>query len=396
MVNKIKIPLRVINTEKQLLGVKKWKIAEIDKKSVALFVKDLQLGKITGNQMCAGTLWVYVTNLKIALEFLKKPVSTITPKDTEKLSEVLLKDELRYSIKTKDKEGNLTRESKTYTETSKIKIKVSMIKFLEWKLKDKADKLTKILKVKPRLKMPTPDYLSETQVEKLFKACSTNTEKFFIAVLFDSGARAEEFHNIRKEDIELPKGDNNFVKLSLKEEYSKTKGRTIGLYWKYSLSAVRDYLEERIREGIQPEEPVFKMKYKTMRKWLNDFGKQILGRKVYYHLFRHSSSSHYADKLNRQQLCVRYGWAFRSPMVDRYINRTSLGEKEIEEKFEKTEIEDLKVELEEFKHKNKLKDVEINTLKDNVADIMAYIKENVDKAKNNIEASEKTKSVPAS
>ena len=133
-----------------------------------------------------------------------------------------------------------------------------------------------------------------------------------------------------------------------------------------------------------------------MRKWLNDIGKQILGRRVYYHLFRHSSSSYYADKLNRQQLCVRYGWAFRSPMVDRYINRTSLGEKEIEEKFEKTEIEDLKVELEEFKHKNKLKDVEIGNLKESVADIMAYLKENMEKVNNKLEVPEKPKSIPAS
>ncbi len=55
-----------------------------------------------------------------------------------------------------------------------------------------------------------------------------------MALLFDSGARAEEFLNIRYEDIEIPEKDN-FVRLTLKEEYSKTKGRVISLYWKHSL-----------------------------------------------------------------------------------------------------------------------------------------------------------------
>ncbi len=385
MVNKIKIPLRVIDKEHEIARVKTWKIPEIDKKQVELFLRELNLGKITGNQISAGTLNFYITNLKIALEFFNKPVSKLIPKDTEKLCESLLKNELRYSIKRKNSEGKKVKEHHNYSETGKIKIKNTLIKFLDWKLKDKANSYTKILEVKPRLKEPTVDYMTEVQAEKLYKSCATNEERFFTAVLYDTGARAEEFHNIRFEDIELPKKDANFVKITLKEEYSKTKGRTVGLYWKYSLSAVRDYLDERIREGIQPDEPVFKKKYKTMRKWLNDFGKKVLGRHVYYHLYRHSSALLYADKLNRQQLCIRYGWAFRSPMPDRYINRKALGEKEVDEKFEKTAIEDLKVELEQFRHRDRLKDEEMKDLKLQVKELALYLKENLTKAKNDLD-----------
>jgi len=392
MVNKIKIPIRIINIQRQLDGIKKWKVSQEEKKNVESFFRDLKLGKVTGNQMGDGTLTVYITNLRIALEYMKKPTIQLIPKDTERLCEALLKDELIYRTKSRDESHNLIINKKTYCETGKIKIKNILIKYLEWKLKDKANKLTKILKVKPRLKEPTPDFLSEAQIEKLFKACKNNEEKFLIAVLFDSGARAEEFHNIRKEDIELPKDDSNFIKLSLKEEYSKTKGRTIGLYWKYSLSAVRDYLEERIRDGILPEEQVFNKKYKTMIKWLLDLGKKVLGRHIHYHLFRHSSASFYADKLNRQQLCIRYGWAFRSPMPDRYINRTALQEKEIDEKFEKTEIEDLKIQLEEFKHKSKLKDLELFNLKEQVNQLVVALKEDLLIAKKEIEANEKKSS----
>ena len=90
----------------------------------------------------------------------------------------------------------------------------------------------------------------------MYKACKTSEERYLIAVLFDTGARAEEFHNIRFEDIQLPKEEDNFVKLTLKEEYSKAKSRTIRLHWKYCLESVRDYLNQRISEGIQNDEPV--------------------------------------------------------------------------------------------------------------------------------------------
>jgi len=54
----------------------------------------------------------------------------------------------------------------------------------------------------------------------LYKACKTSEERYLIAVLFDTGARAEEFHNIRFEDIDIREEK---VRLTLKEEYSNMK-----------------------------------------------------------------------------------------------------------------------------------------------------------------------------
>lgn len=216
----------------------------------------------------------------------------------------------------------------------------------------------KILKVRPRLKQKSPDYLSEDQVDKLYKSCKSAKERYMISVLFDGGMRAEEFCNIRREDIQLPNGNDNFVKLTLKEEYSKTKGRTIGLYWKYSYEVVRDYLNERISEGIKEDEPIFIDDYNNTLKFLKRLGKRILGRKIYFHLFRHSSATYYANKLNRQELCIRYGWNFCSPCPDIYISR-DLSKSEIDTKFEKTQINELRVELEKQKQHNTIKQDEL-------------------------------------
>jgi len=49
------------------------------------------------------------------------------------------------------------------------------------------------------------DFLTEEEVIKLLDHCKNDEERFLVGILFDSGLRAEEFYNIRKEDIEAPK-----------------------------------------------------------------------------------------------------------------------------------------------------------------------------------------------
>jgi hypothetical protein len=225
---------------------------------------------------------------------------------------------------------------------------------LKWKLGDteKFRKLTDWLDT--RVPEKTPDYLSEQEIEKLYKACKNNAERFLIAVLFDSGARAEEFHNIRYEDIQILNERENFVKITIKTEYSKTTGRTISLYWKNSLEAVRDYLKEREQEGIKSDEAVFENSYDNMRQFLIRLGKKVLKKSVHYHLFRHSSATYYAPKLNRQQLCYRYGWRFSSDMPDVYISRSGMENKDLDEKFESTKLEDLNIKLQKQEEVNRI------------------------------------------
>ena len=369
MAPNIKIPIRKNRIESQLLKIKDWKISSNEKKKVLLFFKDLELGKVTGNQMSSGTLESYVTNLKIGLEFLNKPTSKIDEKDIDKLCTALLKDTLTWTYKRKNKDKKTISYQRTYSNSTKGKIKDSLIRYLEWDLGDGSTSFVKVLKVRPRQGDITPDYLKEEAIDRLYKNCKAAKERFVIAVLFDSGARAEEFHNIRFEDIEL---NNDQVKLTLKEEYSKTKGRTIGLYWKNSFEAVKDYLEERSKDDYKPDDPVFNNNYKATKLFLHRLGKKVLGRSIHYHLFRHSSATYYASKLNRQQLCIRYGWKFRSPMPDRYIARDGMENREIDEKFEKANINDLKEELQKIKQQSKMRE---DKLKLEVQNIMSKVKE---------------------
>ena len=310
----------------------KWKIPDSVKKNILRFLEDLELGKVNkGLKISESRQSKYLDVLKIPLEFWNKSENKLTMKDIENFEKAISSDKIK------------TIRGEPYSNSTKVDIRRGIKIYLKWKLKEKGIKITDWLDTRGVKK--TPDYLKEKEVIKLYKGCKSASERFLIAVLFDSGARAEEFHNIRYEDIQLPEGKDNFVKLTLKEEYSKTKGRTISLYWKYSLEAVSEFLKEREKQGIRSDEQVYDKSYGTTRKFLQRLGRKILDKAIHYHLFRHSSATYYAPKINRHQLCYRYGWAFSSDMPDVYISRSGMESKELDTQMTNTELSELQTKM---------------------------------------------------
>jgi len=319
-----KISIHKDKVDRKLKLIPEWKVPQSTKKEIITFIDKAKLGQVSqGIKLTERTLSKYLSLLKKCLEIINKQTSVIIKEDIERFDKKITSEKLSSVV--------------DYRRALKV--------FLNWKLgEEKSKKLAGWLDTRDKVK--TPDYLKESEIEKLFKDCRNNSERFLIAVLFDSGARAEEFLNIRYEDIHLPNKNENFVKIMLKEEYSKTKGRNISLYWTYSLNAVRDYLKERESEGIKSSEAVSTMTYDGMRAILRRLGKRVLKKSVYPHLFRHSSATFYATKLNRQELCYRYGWAFSSTMPDVYISRAGMESKQLDEKFKATELEELQKKFE--------------------------------------------------
>lgn len=341
----IKIPIHKRNLELRKNNVSKWKIPDSQKEEVLTFLDKAGTGQVNkGKRISEDTQAKYLDHLKISLGYWNKETKNLLLKDIEHFEKDLISNKIRSKF------------DKPYSSNSKANIRETTKTFLKYY--EVEEKLYNWLDCSIKLK--TPDYLQEQEIEKIYKRCKSNEERFLIVVLFDAGCRAEEFHNIRYEDIQMPKLNENFVKLTLKEEYSKTKGRVISLFWKYSLEAVRDYLNERTQEGIKNDEPIFKNKYDNARQILYRLGKKVLNKSIHYHLFRHSSSTYYASKLNRQELCYRYGWAFSSRMPDVYISRAGMENKQLDEKFTSTELEDLRLELEREKQN---KNIEFEALK---------------------------------
>ena len=189
--------------EGKLKFLNNWRVPESTKKEIKEFVDKAKIGQVhKGKELKDATISKYLSTLKHTLEIINKPTSKITKEDIEKLDKKLRNENLK----------------------SISNYRVDLKTFLKWRLgESKEAKLSGWLDTKRAKK--TPDYLSEQEVTQLFKYCKNPAERYLIAVLFDSGARAEEFLNIRYEDIQLPEGNTNYVKIALKEEYSKTKGR---------------------------------------------------------------------------------------------------------------------------------------------------------------------------
>ena len=336
------------------------KIPKEDREDMMEFLRLASLGKINLRKKIGNSrLLKYIENLRVCFYYFKKPFSQITLKDMENFERDLSSNKIKNS-----------RNNKPYSENTKCDFKKALKIYLKWKLRDNNSKYAELTNwLDTIVKQKTPEYLKEEEVIKLYKGCKDSKQRFLVAVLFDAGCRIEEFLNIRMEDVEEPNANSPYYKITLKEEYSKTAGRTIGLYWQYSTEAIKEYLSEH---HFKSSEPVYTSRYDDVRFYLKRLGQRVLKRRVYAHLFRHSSSTYYASKLNRQQLCYRYGWAFSSRMPDVYISRAGMVEEKINEQFKNEEISALRERLDKYEQLLKI-------VLDNGKETLMNVKENIKK-----------------
>jgi integrase len=326
--------------------IPQWKTDIKLKKAIQDFIDDYKNGDVTnriGSNLDV-TIERQVQFLKPCIEWFNK--KQINLDNVKKFKQDLLTDKIK------------TQKKKPFSIRVKKDMLNSFARFLDWYLKDNSP--SKPLKVNIKMKKSDPPCLSIDEIDALYNGCKDESERFFIGVLFGSGTRAEEFHNLRYSDIEMPQGENTFVKLRVREQYSKTKGRTISLYYKNCLPAIREFLNKHKGE---PEEVVFKESYDKMRFRLIALGKRVLKKSVNYHLFRHSCATWLSDRMNRQQLCIYFGWAFSSPMPDVYIKRKGVNMEVVDKNFKNTAFEELQNKINVLDNETKLKNEELEELK---------------------------------
>ena len=280
--------------------------------------------------------------LKIICNFIKKDLNKLNQKDMEKIIFALNENKIRKINKEK------------YSEQTKSNIKKTLISLLRWihKNNEKYRELTDWIET--RFKKKEIPALMEEDIKKLLNSCNTLHQKVLIAGLFDTGARIEEFLNIRIGDLIEVKGNIPYYKLTIRNEFSKTKGRTIGLFWKPTTEIIKQLLE------IHPDKtnlsaPLITSTYDGVRQVLYKLGKRTLKRTITPHLFRHSSATYYANQgLDYYKLCKRYGWNIGSKQPFIYIDRAGIEEREIADKFQKKHSDDLLKEIEILKQENKM------------------------------------------
>lgn len=207
-----KIELHKFNIELELERVKGWSIPDVEKKRVVEFVKEFISGRVNNNKPQISTAKSIMNMLRTSLESINKDSTKLTKKEIITYSDALAQDKIKKNINGRHEKG-----IKPFKEAVKLRIKYSLAIYLKWILKEKSAEFVEILKIKPRIKKSSVDFLTEEKVLKLLNNCKSEEERFLIAVLFDGGFRAEEFYNIRREDIEMPK-DAKYFRIHIKNE----------------------------------------------------------------------------------------------------------------------------------------------------------------------------------
>lgn len=326
--------------EGKISGITKWKTKA---PKIEKFLRAYQNGDITKEISSNGNLIKILYDLKIVVENLKG----ISPGDFEIFKNDLLADKILSFNKHKKKYNG---------PPYKLKRKKSLLhvasEYGQFANKKQSEKIRAALDVKIKIKNSDSENLTEEEYEKLRDNAGPTELKTKIEILYWLGPRAEEMHNVRISDVELPTGKKQFVRVRFRDEYSKTAGRTLEMFGKKSLEIMKAQLAKRKIENAGPEDLLFKTTYRATQKQIYNLSRKILIRGIHAHLFRHAAATRLASQLNRQQLCIWFGWRFSSPMPDRYIKRNGVDMNDIVEKFEKANVEELEKNIFELKEHN--------------------------------------------
>ena len=290
-----------------------------NKELILQFIRDCRLGKtLKGRQKKSiGTARClkYVHILKKLSRWFDKPFDRVSQDDMERLIENLENDRYNYDLVGKNGQ---TIKSKRLAPSTKLDYKKTLRKFYKWLLGNNEqypELVDWIDTYETHIEIPA---LRREETEKMVDATKIR-DKAIIIMLFDSGARAEEFLNIRIGD--LTKVDDTY---KVRIVHSKTKPRTI------HLPIASKHLELWLQEYLNRNDQsfLFPITYEGLRMMLHRVGKRVLKKRVTPHILRHSSATYYANLLNHHQLCYRYGWAMASDMPNRYIDREGILEEE--------------------------------------------------------------------
>ncbi|MFH1372344.1 MAG: site-specific integrase [bacterium] len=324
---KIDIHKSSVYLEKALAGLVRDTIIHQENRDLILrFIRDCRLGKtVIGRakkRIGPATCLKYLANFKIMCREFTKPFDAITQNDMELFVERLESDAIQ------------TKKGRPFSDETKAGIKKAIRKFWKWKDGDNKTYPELVEWIETYAPVKEIPALSRADVQLLIERSSNPRDKALLMVLFDCGARIEELLNVRlKADHLFWKEETGCFMIRL--EFSKTKPRTVSA--PLSTRYLKGWLTEHPLKD-NPHAQLFPMSYAAVRMLISRLGRRVLSRRVTPHMLRHSSATYYANKLNRYQLCYRYGWAMSSDMVDRYIDREGISEKETANAIKADEI----------------------------------------------------------
>jgi len=311
----------------------------VDKEIILEYLRDCELGKVIKNRakkkMDVATRYKQLIHLARISRIIKKSFLKMTQQDLEEF--ILSLERGKYKKMT---------DNKPLSQATIVTYKLIFRKFILWVNAQKKRKLDVSFIDTYREEIEISAFTRE-EVEKLMGRCEHSRDKFIIRFLFDSGARIEEFLNIKWSDLTW---DDKISCYLVRIRISKTKPRTISL--QLSTKEINDYKEYLSEKGPLPQERfLIDLTYDAIRMKLLRLGKKVLGKRVTPHLFRHSSATYYANRISYFPFCYRYGWTFDSSQPRRYIDRNGIQERETAKIIKNDEIGRYREENRDLKEK---------------------------------------------
>lgn len=297
----------VIEPEDYQKRFEDWEARE-DKQLVKDWINDKAKENISKKRLIADA-----SRLKTIFELMKSKNMAISSleKEPEKFREILrgiFLGMIEGKIKKANKQpyGDISDYIKRYNN------------FVRW-IKEKNQQFPDItIRIKQKKEKPKFVYFTNEHLEQMIKIADEEL-RIIMLFLFDTGIRApKELMNVMACDFE-----NDCKQLKIREESSKTFGRTIKLM--LCSSEMKKYLKDNDLEG---EAPVFRINQANINNKLKKIGKQVLGNDrtigrakgsdLTMYDFRHSSACYWLKKYKKESsLKYRFGWT-KSDMIYYY------------------------------------------------------------------------------
>ncbi len=365
---------------KKLLEVENWTIPDSEKEKLQEYANEYASGRITGRigKNIDGSIEDSLVKLKLPLSFINKSIDEMTQDDLKNFVDCLIQDKIRKKVR-KKVDGKLKWvETGNYEKSGKDKFLKNFALYLKFRLSDNPEKLSQLLKIVKIILTPSikdPESLSYDEFDRIYDSCSNLCDRFYLMVNAWGGFRASEFHGIRESDIYMPNIERGeeFVRIWIRYSNSKTKGRMITLYGSDCYKIVKKYIERRRFDGLKPEEPLFEKSHNSRKLWLRRLGKRF-SLHLHAHLFRSTCATWLVDKgilKSYTDLIEFFGWTYGSTVPNRYLNRSRIKLKHIDDNVKQTRFDELEREI--------AKQKEINNIQ------MARAKEKQDRQQKQIE-----------
>jgi site-specific recombinase XerD len=237
----------------------------------------------------------------------------------------------------------------TYAAWTQRDYKMCLRKFYKWLLGEGRQFPSLVSWIDTTIDKTAPPSLSLDEIKKCVDYASSIRGKAICWTLFETGARAEEFLNIRLKHAE-DKGSHFVVRI----DYPKTFKRSLPVF--EGTNYLREWVKLHPKQN-DPNAQLFPISYEALLKFLKRLGRRALGKRITPQLMRDSFATWLASKkVGRYQMCKLMGWAMSSDMPDRYIDRTGVVEHEAIEAIRGDDLN--KVERENSELKSTLKRLE--------------------------------------